>query len=337
MSVTASASITHSDLVERARRLRLLADRLETEATAWLEPEVSTDRWWNQVIDRRSETKDIVDGSSAEQLVASAVLAAIRGDSARARVYAARGEHASLGTGDLVLGANFARAIAWMGDGNCDAAFDALSGQFRIDKSPSWIAALVCTAGVLAEIAIRAHRVPEAREMLEQWIPVVASIVGPERQEFELAQLLLRGSDRVEALRGALASPRGWTLFATGRIHLALGMTMRRERRMRDSRSHLLVATDLFEELHAAPWLAVAKNELRASGLQTQPERPNSTLSAQERAVVELASRGLSNREIGERLYLSPRTVGSHLYRVFPKLGITSRHQLAGGLERLFA
>jgi DNA-binding CsgD family transcriptional regulator len=55
-------------------------------------------------------------------------------------------------------------------------------------------------------------------------------------------------------------------------------------------------------------------------------------LSAQETQIAKLAAEGLSNREIGQRLFLSHRTVGSHLYRIFPKLGITSRNQLAGAL-----
>jgi DNA-binding CsgD family transcriptional regulator len=55
-------------------------------------------------------------------------------------------------------------------------------------------------------------------------------------------------------------------------------------------------------------------------------------LSAQEARIAELAADGLSNREIGQRLFLSHRTVGSHLYRIFPKLGITSRGQLSGAL-----
>jgi DNA-binding NarL/FixJ family response regulator len=58
---------------------------------------------------------------------------------------------------------------------------------------------------------------------------------------------------------------------------------------------------------------------------------PNS-LTAQEQQIAELAAQGLSNREIGERLFLSSRTVGSHLYRIFPKLGITTRAQLRDSL-----
>lgn len=49
--------------------------------------------------------------------------------------------------------------------------------------------------------------------------------------------------------------------------------------------------------------------------------------------IAQLAVEGLTNREIGQRLYLSPRTVGSHLYRIFPKLSITSRAQLARRLD----
>ena len=56
-------------------------------------------------------------------------------------------------------------------------------------------------------------------------------------------------------------------------------------------------------------------------------------LTAQERLVVELAAEGLSNRQIGERLFLSPRTVGSHLYKAFPKLGVSNRAQLRAALD----
>jgi len=65
-----------------------------------------------------------------------------------------------------------------------------------------------------------------------------------------------------------------------------------------------------------------------------EPGAAAAALSAQELQIARLAAEGLSNREIGERLYLSPRTVGSHLYRIFPKLDITSRAQLARRLER---
>ena len=58
-------------------------------------------------------------------------------------------------------------------------------------------------------------------------------------------------------------------------------------------------------------------------------------MTAQEMQIARLAAEGMSNREIGQQLYLSPRTIGSHLYRIFPKLGITSRTQLASRMGRL--
>ena len=73
------------------------------------------------------------------------------------------------------------------------------------------------------------------------------------------------------------------------------------------------------------------------AGERTQAQEPNAqdVLSPQELQIARLAAEGLSNREIGERLYLSPRTVGSHLYRIFPKLEITARAQLAAKLSQL--
>jgi DNA-binding NarL/FixJ family response regulator len=83
-------------------------------------------------------------------------------------------------------------------------------------------------------------------------------------------------------------------------------------------------------------WSARAMQELAASGRRARKHEPDgwAKLSAQELQVAQLAAQGLTNREIGERLYLSHRTVGSHLYRVFPKLGVQSRAQLHVALER---
>src|SRR3954466_2954685 len=78
-----------------------------------------------------------------------------------------------------------------------------------------------------------------------------------------------------------------------------------------------------------------ARRELRASGENVRRSAPGgwSQLSPQELQIAQLAAEGLSNRQIGEQLYLSHRTVESHLYRLFPKLGVTSRAQLRDALE----
>ena len=78
-----------------------------------------------------------------------------------------------------------------------------------------------------------------------------------------------------------------------------------------------------------------ARRELRASGERVRRRVPGgwAQLSPQELQIAQLAAEGFSNREIGEQLYLSHRTVESHLYRLFPKLGVTSRAQLRDSLE----
>jgi DNA-binding NarL/FixJ family response regulator len=83
------------------------------------------------------------------------------------------------------------------------------------------------------------------------------------------------------------------------------------------------------------PWGERARQELRASGESADRRDPAASdrLSAQELQIARLAADGLSNREIGQQLYLSHRTVGTHLYRIFPKLGITSRAQLREALD----
>jgi DNA-binding NarL/FixJ family response regulator len=133
-----------------------------------------------------------------------------------------------------------------------------------------------------------------------------------------------------EALSQDLA---GWP-FARARLSLAYGEWLRRQRRTVESRTPLRAARDAFDALSVAPWAERARRELRASGESSRRRAGDSLdeLTPQELQIVQMAAQGLANREIGERLYLSHRTVESHLYRVFPKLGVTSRAQLAGAL-----
>ncbi|MCA2225167.1 helix-turn-helix transcriptional regulator [Nonomuraea sp. NEAU-L178] len=122
------------------------------------------------------------------------------------------------------------------------------------------------------------------------------------------------------------------TSFQRARTELAYGQWLRRIRRRSEARSHLRAARAAFEQLGASPWAERAAAELSASG-EASPAEPLPEalrgLTPQERHVVVLAAQGSSNREIAAQLFLSPRTVGFHLYRAFPKLGITSRTELA--------
>ncbi|MFE9623095.1 response regulator transcription factor, partial [Streptomyces sp. NPDC006527] len=98
----------------------------------------------------------------------------------------------------------------------------------------------------------------------------------------------------------------------------------------------LTLAAEAFERLGATTWAQRARTELRATGATTPTSTAHLTaLTWQERRIADLAAGGLTNKEIGERMHLSPRTVSSHLYRVFPKLGITSRAALRDALGRM--
>jgi DNA-binding NarL/FixJ family response regulator len=130
------------------------------------------------------------------------------------------------------------------------------------------------------------------------------------------------------------AGADGWPFYAA-RAQLAYGAWLRRQHRMADSRPPLREAAQSFEALGLLRLAERALRELRASGETPRRRVPEAwaQLTPQELQIAELAAEGLSNREIGERLYLSHRTVGSHLYRLFPKLGVTSRTQLRGALS----
>jgi DNA-binding CsgD family transcriptional regulator len=123
--------------------------------------------------------------------------------------------------------------------------------------------------------------------------------------------------------------------FELARVRLAYGERLRRLRRTRDARIHLEAARDGFDRLGALLWSQRAATELQATGSSRRAGVAGGTasLTPQELEVAQLAASGLTNREIATRLFLSPRTVSAHLYRAFPKLGITTRATLRDALN----
>jgi DNA-binding NarL/FixJ family response regulator len=113
------------------------------------------------------------------------------------------------------------------------------------------------------------------------------------------------------------------------------GSWLRRHRRVTESRVPLRAARDWFDTYGLGSWADQARQELRAAGETSRRRAPDAwnRLSPQEVQIARMAAGGMSNRDIGQRLYLSHRTVGYHLYRIFPKLAITSRSQLTAALE----
>jgi len=132
------------------------------------------------------------------------------------------------------------------------------------------------------------------------------------------------------ALKLHAEQPRPWE---RARTELLYGEWLRRARRKAEARGPLRSALWTFEELEAAPWAERARAELAASGTAVPQDRARSPLAGltpQESQIVRLAARGLSNRDIAAQLFLSSRTVGYHLYKAYPKLGVGSRGELAG-------
>jgi DNA-binding CsgD family transcriptional regulator len=122
--------------------------------------------------------------------------------------------------------------------------------------------------------------------------------------------------------------------FDLARVQLAYGERLRRAQATATARPLLTTALDTFQRLGAAPWTERTRRELRATGIALDPTTVSgpASLTPQQLEIAQLAAQGLTNKEIGERLFLSHRTVSTHLYQLFPKLGITSRAALRDAL-----
>jgi ATP/maltotriose-dependent transcriptional regulator MalT len=118
------------------------------------------------------------------------------------------------------------------------------------------------------------------------------------------------------------------------RAHLLYGEWLRRDGRRVDARAQLRAAHDQFTSMGMEGFAERARNELLATGehVRKRTQETRDELTAQELQIARLARDGLSNPEIGARLFLSPRTVEWHLHKVFMKLGIRSRHELSKAL-----
>ena len=142
-------------------------------------------------------------------------------------------------------------------------------------------------------------------------------------------------SEHPDLFERALRTPDAdrWP-FDLARIKLAYGERLRRTQAPAAARDHLTAALEGFEQLRARPWALRAGNELRATGVHRDRQGSAATraLTPQQRQIASLAAAGLSNKQIGERLFLSSRTVSYHLHKIFPKLGVTSRAALRDAL-----
>jgi ATP/maltotriose-dependent transcriptional regulator MalT len=229
-----------------------------------------------------------------------------------------------------------ARGVAALAKADYEAAYAQLARVF--DPSDTAFHFTRCWAiGEIAEAALHTGRADSIRGLLDDMDEIARQSPLP----WLLAglsyakALLANGSEAESLFRAALAQDlTNWPFFR-GRIHLEFGAWLRRRQRTAEARISLRAARDTLDAFGAGPWADRARSELRAAGESSRMRSSSipEQLTSQELQIAHLASKGLSNREIGQQLFLSHRTVGSHLYRIFPKLGITSRAQLASLLN----
>ena len=244
-------------------------------------------------------------------------------------------EHASFGgQGIAATNAHWAAAVLYNGLGRYDEAASA-ARQASSNTFEPWVSTFALPE--LIEAAIRGGEVQVAREALER----LAATTRPSGTDFALG---------IEArCRALLSSEAGADiLYCEGierlsrtplrpelaRAQLVYGEWLRRENRRVDAREQLRAAHEMLVEIGMDAFAERARNELTATG-ETVRRRAADTrddLTAQERQIARLACDGLSNPEIGARLFLSPRTVEWHLHNVFNKLDIHSRRELISAL-----
>ncbi|MFJ6083550.1 LuxR C-terminal-related transcriptional regulator [Streptomyces sp. NPDC092369] len=269
--------------------------------------------------------------------ILASTLAAVRGDSERAKQTLADAvrDYDLRGTRTFDVRARQASALAALAEGDHEVAYFHLSRYFHRDGSPVHFHSSYHGLGDLAASAVRTGRSTEAQATLDTAMGQL-----PANISLRLHLILCRAQGLLtddatraeELLREAASTPDGdqWP-FERALALADLGEWLRRRQRPADARAPLGEALELFQGLGAAPWTTRTAAELRATGVDTaEGRRPDATmeLTPQQLAIVQLAAQGLSNKEIAARLFLSPRTVGFHLNRAFPKLGVTSRFQL---------
>ncbi|GGR20335.1 helix-turn-helix transcriptional regulator [Streptomyces roseolus] len=194
----------------------------------------------------------------------------------------------------------------------------------------------------LVEAAVRTGRRAEALRHVAAGHAIGMGDVGP-RHAFLLAAaeaMAAEGEDVHTLSEAAYAMPGAdaWP-FELARLHLRHGVWLRLAHRPEQARPHLLTAHTHFTRLKAEAWELRAAEELRAAGTVVARARPTEVwrLSPQELRIARLVASGLSNGQIAERLKVSPRTVGTHLYKIFPKVNVASRAALAHAVREAYA
>ena len=264
-------------------------------------------------------------------------VAALRGRQAEAAalIDATIREASLQGEGIGIAAAEWATAVLNNGLGSYEQAMQA--AQRATAQSVEMVVG-GWAAVELVEAAVRSGHDDVAADALRR----LAKITGASGTDWAVgvearSRALLSEGDAAERLYRESIERLGKTRIRTelARAHLLYGEWLRRERRRIDGRAQLRIAHDMLESMGMEAFAERARRELQATG-ETARKRSVATgdtqLTAQEAQVARMASDGLTNAEIGARLFISPRTVQYHLSKVFTKLGIESRIQLDAAL-----
>ena len=301
---------------------------------------------WSSALSDISEAVELARDAGYTRQVGRllAVLArvgAARGEADRCRAAAEEAVRTTegLGIGVVTAQVSWALGVLELGGGRPKEALAHLTAISGSGGWPGRSFVALMAAGDLVQAAVAAEQVALAAEVadgFDRW----AGDDGPAWTQVlsRRCRGLLAGDDgagdHFEAallVEGVNRRP-----FELARTQLDYGRWLRRARRRRDSRVQLRAALQTFERLGAADWSERARAELRASGETIRRHDPSAIdqLTPQELQIARMAASGLTNREIGAQLFVSARTVGSHLYSIFPKLGVTSRGELRAAVEQ---
>ncbi|CAG6390791.1 LuxR family transcriptional regulator [Actinacidiphila cocklensis] len=232
-----------------------------------------------------------------------------------------------------------ARTLAALGSGDFETAYQHGSALSPPGTVAPYIPIAMWGTMDLVEAAIRTGREKEAAAHAAAMRDSEMAGLSPRLELLVLAceAMTTPGEEAVALFERALSLPdQERRPFDVARVRLFHGERLRRLRATAQAREQLTQALDGFQRLGARPWAERAAAELRASGQSAAGARLGAAaLTAQELQIATLAATGLTNKQIAEQLFLSHRTIGTHLYQIYPKLGISSRAALRDALSRL--
>ncbi|MGW4246830.1 LuxR C-terminal-related transcriptional regulator, partial [Nocardia sp. NPDC004722] len=299
---------------------------------------------WNRAAVVIDEAREVAEETrqpiwTRGSLISDAILSGFRGDVERTLALTAEVEESASRDqlNDLLSFIQLAKGMAWISTGQHALAYDVLRRLFDPEDPAYHERESFDGVMFFAEAAAHTGHNAEAREVLARLEKTALTTPAPllHTQLMFARAVLAADHDAEELYLSALGHDLTRWPLVRAKLELAYGSWLRRRRRIAESRTPLRSAHTTLSLIGAVNWADHARAELRATGERTTVSAPSALemLSPQELQIARLAAEGLSNREIGERLYLSPRTIGSHLYRIFPKLDITSRGQLAACLD----